>query len=170
MADMLTNAPGEGGLSEGGGAFLGGAVPAATGLAGGVLDQAIFQPQQNRASGRQAAQIDPFLDSLMALGEQVGSGGDYGGLRGQAQRELATGSGALNAQLASRGLFDSGVAMSQQRQLSGDVMSQLAQAINQDQLQRAQFQAGTQQFGAQTVASTPGYQYFDRDSGRVSGK
>jgi len=91
-------------------------------------------------------------------------------LRGQAQRELATGSGALNAQLASRGLFDSGVAMSQQRQLSGDVMSQLAQAINQDQLQRAQFQAGTQQFGAQTVASNPGFQYFDRDSGQVSGK
>ena len=157
MADMLTNAPGEGGLCAGGGAFLGGAVPAATGLAGGVLDQAIFQPQRNRASGRQAAQMEPFLDALMEIGSE------HGGLRGQAQRELATGSGALNANLASRGLFNSGVAMQQQRQLSGDVLSQLAESITNTRL-------SANQAAGQMVASTPGFQYFDRDSGQVSGK
>lgn len=167
--DNLTN---EQGLTQAGGAFLGpvagGAIGAGTSLLGGLFDQ-LGQGSRNRASGRQAANMDPYIEMLTQMGQDIAGGGNYGGLRGQAQRELASGGTALNAQLASRGLFDSGVAMNQQRQLSGDVFSQLAQAINQDQLARSQIGLGANQAAAQLIGSTPGYQYFDRDTDRIVG-
>ena len=138
-------------------------------LLGGITG-AIGQAQSNRARGRQAAQMEPFIDALMSLGEQIGEGGDYGGLRGQASRELTAGSNALNAQLAQRGIYNSGVAMGQQRQLAGDVYSQLAQAINADQLMRSQIELGAVGTGLNAVGSNPGYGYFDRDSGQTRSK
>lgn len=172
------------GLGAGGGAALSGGIQAGTSLLGGILDQAIFQPQQRRAQGRQAAQMDPYIQALASLGQQIGAqgqaiagGGDYGGLRGQAARELGAASQALNAQLAQRGIYSSGAAIGQQRQLAGDVYSQLAQAINADQLQRQQIGLGAlgQQAmlsgqAAQMVGAQPGYQYFDQSTGRTRGK
>lgn len=145
------------------------AIGAGSDLMGGAAG-AYGQWQSNKASGRQAAQMDPFIEMLVQMGNQVASGGEYGGLRGQAQRELASGGNALNAQLASRGLFDSGVAMSQQRQLSGDVMSQLAQAINADQLQRQQIGMQANQAAGQMIGSTPGFGYYDQETGQTRGK
>jgi hypothetical protein len=138
-------------------------------LLGGIFG-AIGQSQSNRARGRQAAAMDPFIEQLMALGEQIGEGGDYGGLRGQASRELTAGSNALNAQLAQRGIYNSGTAMSAQRGLTADVMSQLAGAINADKLARSQIELGTIGTGLNTIASSPGYGYFDRETGKTQGK
>jgi len=166
--------PGMGGGSGGGmdpgtatiiAALISAGTQAASGAAG-----AIGQSQSNKARGRQAAQMDPFIEELMSLGESIGSGGDYGGLRGQASRELGAASSALNAQLAQRGLYSSGVAMQQQSQLAGDVYSQLAQAINADKLARSQIELGTIGTGLSAIQSTPGYGYFDRETGQTQGK
>lgn len=149
--------------------LLAAAISGGTELLGGGLG-ALGQNQANKASGRQAAQMDPFIEMLVKMGNDIASGGEYGGLRGQAQRELASGGNALNAQLASRGLFDSGVAMSQQRQLSGDVMSRLAEAINADKFARESFGANAQAQAANLVGSTEGFGYYDRESGQTRGK
>lgn len=177
--DPLTASLGEAGAAT----VLGAGVQAGGEAVGGVAG-AIGQSQANRASGRQAATMDPYIEALTALGQQIGAqgqmiagGGDYGGLRGQAARELGVASQALNAQLAQRGIYSSGAAIGQQRQLVGDVYSQLAQAINADQLQRQQIGLGAlgQQAmlsgqAAQMIGSTPGYGYYDRSTGKTRGK
>jgi len=172
----------QGGLSIGGAGTA--AAVNAIGQGVGGIAGAIGQGQSNRASGRQAAQMDPYIQALASLGNQIGAqgaaiagGGDYGGLRGQAASELSRASEALNAQLAQRGIYSSGAALGQQRQLAGDVYSQLAQAINADQLSRQQIglqalgqQAALSGQAAQMIAATPGYGYFDQQTGRTRGK
>lgn len=128
----------------------------AGGQAAGGIFGAMGQSQSNKASGRQAAQMDPFIEALTQLG-------DHSGLRGAASRELTAGSNMMNAQLSQRGIYNSGAALQQQRALSSDVFSDLAQAINQDEITRLTA-------GAQLIGNTPGYGYFDRQTGETRGK
>ena len=159
-------------------------VPAVIG-AGGTLIGAGQQAKANRqqrsreeeAAARQAASMEPFLEQLIAMGNRIQGGGDYSGMRAQAMSNLDRMSEALNAQLAQRGIYSSGAALGQQRQLAGDVYSQLAQAINADQLSRQQIglqalgqQAALSGQAAQMIAATPGYGYFDQQTGRTRGK
>lgn len=172
MAINFTAGTNTGGVSTGGGmdpTIIAALIGAGSQLLGGGAG-AIGQTQSNRAAGRQAAQMDPFIDALMSLGRDIGSGGDYGGLRGAASRELTAGSNILNAQLGARGIYDSGVAMQAQTGLASDVYSNLAQAINADQLARSQIELGAIGTGLSAIQSTPGYGYYDRETGQTRGK
>lgn len=62
---------------------------------------------------------------------------DTRGLESQAMRTLNQRANQANAQLAARGIYDSGAATQTQRQLTGETLGSLASAINQDQFQRA---------------------------------
>lgn len=54
-------------------AAIGPGIGAGGALLGGAMDQFIFQPQQNKAQGRQAAQINDALKLLMGKNLNVGS-------------------------------------------------------------------------------------------------
>lgn len=79
------------------------------------------------------------IDSLIG---KISGPGDYSGLEAQANRELGRSSRALDASLASRGIFDSGQAIDQQTSLRTGVLGSLSDKINQDRLSRQQL-AGT---------------------------
>lgn len=166
-------------------------------LLGGLL-QSRGAAQQNRlsreASGRQAAQLDPFVNALTnydasplaqydvsgltnfdtsALNQfaaqlqgqgtsqmralnalnlpgtiNTGALRDFsagslrasqtGGLQAQAERQLERQQGRLDAALAARGIYNTGAAGRQQRQLTADVFGNLAAQINEDQRIREQ--------------------------------
>lgn len=146
--------------------FLEFALPAILGAGGSLFgagqERRATDRQRRRdeeAARRQAANLEPFIEQLIAMGNQIQGGGDYGGMRGTAMRQLDLGSQALNAQLAQRGVYSSGAALGAQRQLTGDVMSQLSQAIAQDQLMRQQ--AASQLYGqaAGIAGGLPGLGY-----------
>lgn len=76
-------------------------------------------------------------DQLMALLPQI-QASDTSGLAMQARRQSRGAAAATQAALASRGLYTSGAGMRAEREVQSDIFGQLASAINQDQLQRAQ--------------------------------
>jgi hypothetical protein len=84
---------------------------------------------------RGMAQMEQTAQALMGLGAQS----SRGMLERSAGETLRRQSGVLDAALASRGIFNSGAGMGQQRQLAGDVMMGLSRDIAGDR------QAGMQQ-------------------------
>lgn len=87
---------------------------------------------------------------------------DTSGLEASAGRTLRRNSGALDAALASRGIFNSGAGVNAQRQLTADVYSGLAEQINADRFARENaalgFERGGQQLKAQNLAQALGLQ------------
>lgn len=85
---------------------------------------------------------------------------DTTGLEAAAGRQFRDQAGQLDAQLAGRGIFNTGSGAIQQRQLQADMMSNLASQINQDQFAREQaaldFERGGQQLEAQNLAQALG--------------
>lgn len=106
---------------------IGAGITAGADLLGGVAGQGA-QAKSNAASGRQAAQIEPYLKQLTNF--------DTSGLRAAANNVLRTQGNSLDATLAQRGIYNSGSALEQHRQLTSSVLGQLAQNINTDEYQR----------------------------------
>lgn len=103
-----------------------------SGLLGGTLDQAVFQPKENRRTQQGAqAQVDELNKALGMLMQT-----DYTGIEAAAGRQLQGMSGALDADLAARGVYHSGYAGQAQRDLTAGVMGNLSAQIGQDQLAR----------------------------------
>ena len=125
-----------------GAAAAGAGVSAVGNLIGAGFDQA-QQGKNHQAMGRQAAQMEPFLKQLTNF--------DTSGLRSAANDVMRTQGNSLDASLAQRGIYNSGSALQQHQQLNSQVLSQLAQNINQDQYQRlmgaSQLISGQQGFG-----------------------
>lgn len=164
----MTQVEFDAGISGGGGAssmppwlvpLLQFVVPAVAGIGGQVFSAnktSQAKAREREAAGRSAAELEPFLEQLIAMGNQIQAGGDYTGMRGQAMSNLDRMSEALNAQLAQRGIYSSGAALGQQRQLTGDVLSQLSQAIAADQLARQQAAGALYSNATQIAAGLPG--------------
>lgn len=129
------------------------AITAGGDIIGGGMDmigQGMANAREGRLSGTAAGNLNELIDSQILQSNTVG-------LENAAGRALQAGGGALNAQLAGRGIYNSGAAMGQHRALTGDVMSNLAQQINQDQLSRAGM--------AGEILQNPAFGFFDRAGG-----
>lgn len=134
------------------------AASAGIGAAGNLIGAGFDQAQQGKnhqAMGRQAAQMEPFLKQLTNF--------DTSGLRSAANDVMRSQGNGLDATLAQRGIYNSGSALQQHQQLNSQVLSQLAQNINQDQYQRL--------MGAsQLISGQKGFGYYDQASGKTRGK
>lgn len=132
---------------------LGSGITAGGDLLGGIFGS-IGQGQQNKRQASAAAQSASTINDVIQ--NQI-LPSDTKGLEAQAIRSLAENSNVANAQLAQRGIYDSGVANATHRDITSATMSDLAEAINADQLARGS--AALQGY------SSPAFGFFDPQSG-----
>ncbi len=107
-------------------------IPLIASLFGGFLQgagQASAAASDAEARRKQAAKLEDIAALLMG-----GSG--EGPLRSRASREITAAMPTLNANLAQRGLADSGIGANLQSGAISDIIARLATELNQDQLQR----------------------------------
>ncbi len=135
------------------GEAIGAGIGAGSNIVGGAMDmqgQMLANAREGRLSGTHAGNLNDLIDNVILNPNTAG-------LENAAQKALTVGGNQLDATLAGRGVHNSGMAINEHRALQSDVMSNLAQQINQDQVQRAGLAAN--------VLQNPSFGFYDRAGG-----